>query len=87
MKTIWKTTLNPFSTHVSLPEGAQHLSVKVQKGEVVLYSLVDPVERKVVTSLYILGTGHDVPEDVGKFIGTFMLDEGDLVFHVFDVDE
>ena len=30
------------------------------------------------------GTGHDVPDEPGQYVGTFFMNGGSLVFHVFE---
>ena len=61
------------------------LSVKVQKGIPVLYAIVDdetvPAEVKIRT----YGTGFSVDPFTMKdeYVGSYLLHEGDLVFHVF----
>lgn len=61
------------------------LSVVVQRGQPVLYCLVDPYEP-LRDSMPILtaGTGHDRSDlDASRFIGTYLMRDGALVFHVF----
>lgn len=85
-KTIWKfdvPVVGEFS--VPMPVGAQVLSVQLQHGEAKMWVLVDtawPVEPK---RFAVHGTGHPVPPNRGRFIGTFQLDGGSLVFHLFEI--
>lgn len=74
----------PLSDHIriAMPMGAQVLSVGVQRGKPVLWAKVDPAKPPVFLTLSIRGTGHDA-EGLGPFIGTLLLDDGDLVLHVF----
>jgi hypothetical protein len=32
------------------------------------------------------GTGHDMPDDPGQYVGTFQMHGGALVFHLFEVN-
>ena len=61
------------------------LCVKVQNGKPVLYAIVDDETDKCKHRIEIYGTGFKVDEyiDSSKYIGTFMLNDAELVFHVF----
>ena len=88
MKTIWKFPLQSIDRQsVQMPQGAEILTVQTQRGQPCLWAIVDdvaPMERRV---LEIFGTGHEIHEEMEterKYIGTFQLMSGDLVFHVFE---
>jgi hypothetical protein len=83
MKTIWKWTLKP-QTVIDMPDGAQVLTVQMQHGEPQLWALVDPVAPTVKRVFNIYGTGHSMGDRTGSYIGTFQMDGGSLVFHVFE---
>ncbi len=82
--TIWKFPLAVDDNAVChMPEGARVLTVAVQTGAPWLWAIVDrhaPLEKR---RFAVRGTGHDL-DAVGDYIGTFMLDGGSLVFHVFE---
>ena len=85
MKQVWKYKLGFTVTDdmtISMPAGAELLTVQVQYGAPALWARVDPEARLVKRRIHISGTGHVGAE--GRYIGTFQLDEGRLVFHVFD---
>jgi len=88
--TIWKFQL-PTRGRVSLPmpKGAQLLSVDVQEDVPVLWAIVcaDPAAPKASRVISIRMTGHSVPAEVGTFVGTFQIDRGAYVGHVFDMGE
>lgn len=85
MKTIHKYTIDPFTSTLLMPLGAKPLSVQVQRGEVRLWCEVDDSSTKVLHEVHVYGTGHDITHDSTKcqFVGTFQLDNGQLVFHVY----
>ena len=89
MKTIWKYELRAAGEQCHIvPPGAKSLSVQVQKGVPCVWMLVDPdaaTDPRNTRRFFIFGTGHPIPdsEDL-SFIGTFQLDDGDLVFHLFE---
>jgi hypothetical protein len=83
MKSIWKFPLNPLAP-IMMPVGAKALSVHGQNNEVCLWAEVDIDAPKELRQFVIVGTGHKIPEKVGEFIGSALLDGGKYVFHVFE---
>jgi len=82
-KTIWKFEVRP-KTMTQLPEGAEILSAASQGDSIFIWAVVDPEAPKSGRLVNVYGTGHDIPDYPGKFIGTVMLYGGSLVFHIFD---
>lgn len=82
---IWKFAL-PMQGDLTMPKGARILSVQMQNGQPHLWALVDPKAPLVMRNIRVYGTGWDV-EETGTFIGTFMTEGGQYVFHVFDGPE
>ena len=68
---------------VSMPKGAQILSVQMQHGRPCLWALVNPVLAVEERTVLIRGTGHDAP-GVGRYISTFQMQGRALVFHAFE---
>lgn len=86
MKAIWKFPLSMIdSQSILMPEGAQVLAVQVQGGVPCLWALVDTEAPQVSQTVRIHGTGHrcDDTLDRHNYLGTFQLERGALVFHVF----
>lgn len=87
MQTIHKFTLQPADEQaITLPIGAQLLSVQVQHSEIQLWAIIDTaVVGSYEQRILMVGTGHALPTtDVHvAFLGTVQLMGGDLVFHVF----
>ena len=84
-KAIWKfPALGPLFT-AKMPIGSRVLSVQSQHGSPQMWALVDPEKSTELRQFAFYGTGHPMPDDPGKFVGTFQVDGGDLVFHLFDV--
>lgn len=75
------------SQSVVIPIGAEILSVQTQNGHPCLWALVDPkadTEKRIVE---IFGTGNLISYGIGvsrKYISTFQLEDGLLVFHAFE---
>lgn len=84
-KTIWKFAI-PDSTVVTLtmPQDATPLSVQMQCGSPVLWALVDPEAPKVERTFHVVGTGWDFDPTGTSYVGTFQVQEGLLVFHLFE---
>ncbi len=88
--TIWKFPLPAPDDVVTLmmPRGAVVLSVQVQHETPCVWALVDPEAPKVPRRFRWAGTGHPLDlRGFWKFVGTFQLHGGDLVFHLFDLGE
>ena len=86
MKTVWKYDLYPAEyTDLLVPSGAQVLTAQTQGGKPQLWALVDPDAALEPRRFVVLGTGHTYSKPLGQYIGTFQLDGGVLVFHVFEV--
>lgn len=66
-----------------LPVGARILSIQTQDdGEPYLWALVDPYAPAKEVSFETYGTGWDVPDDPGTYIGTYQ-EVDTYVWHVF----
>ena len=84
---IWKWPLENTDVQVLMMQyGAEILSVQSQYGIPFLWALVYPQAGLSERRIRIYGIGHQVDE-AGKFIGTYQLSGGALVFHVFDCGE
>jgi len=88
-QTIWKFPINPHEIiELEMPYGAKILTVQTQRNEPQLWALVDPHKPPMKRWFRLYGTGHVVEDlviDKSEFIGSFQLDNGALVFHLFEV--
>lgn len=75
---------------LTLSKGAELLDVQEQAGELSLWA---KVEGRIIDSsnsesvaIYMIGTGHEVPVDVGRYITTLQVQTPDalLVVHVYE---
>lgn len=90
MKTIYKYRIETNdSVVIEMHRGAEILAVQVQHGNPFLWAIVDndaPKEKRVFE---VYGTGHELKPltaiDSRKYIGTYQLYGGNLVFHVFEI--
>ena len=83
-KRIWKYNLHPLSSQIMAPRGSRVLCVQAQHGTPRLWVEVYPDEPVEPYPLAVYGTGHEIPDDPGRYIGTFQIDDGAFVFHVYD---
>ena len=87
-KTIWKFQLEITDKQfVRMPQEAEILSVDSQNDTACIWALVDPNKPTEERCFEIFRTGHPVHCDMGidrKFISTFQLRDGQLVFHCFE---
>jgi len=83
MKQIWKFELATERVKkIEMPSGAKVLSVQIQNGIAQLWALVDPGNTEETRTFNTFGTGWEIDEYLGSFIGTYQLPG--LVFHVFE---
>ena len=81
---------------IDMPLGAQIIHVETQHGVPCLWAVVDPDALPVEREFEVYGTGHRMREatytteagNQGRTAlihrGTFMLEDGGLVFHLFE---
>jgi len=91
MLTIYKWAI-PIEDHfiLELPKIAKILTVQTQKGTPQLWAIVDSEMKKETRYFRLSGTGHPLGEDylrIINYIGTFQMENGALVFHLFEIKE
>src|SRR4051812_10783006 len=91
MLTVHKFAL-PFPVtdrfELRLPRGARLLSLQCQQDEPKIWALVESDAPNEVRTFRLVGTGHPIPgiliAEQLRFVGTFQMMDGSLVFHVFE---
>lgn len=83
---VYKYPLGPLGDWITvqMPDKAEVLCVQVQNGAPYLWARVTVGDPPVTRHFRVAGTGHDLGEGVGRYVGTFQLYGGELVFHVFE---
>ena len=86
---IWKWTLQVTDTQsLPMPAGAKVLGVQPQGDFPLrpqLWALVDEKAPVADRTFATYGTGNPMPDgDPGKYVGTYQMHGGALVFHVFE---
>lgn len=87
--TIYKYPLDVQKVQrIKMPSDSEILCVQMQNGKPCLWVSCSPMLEMLYRVINMTGTGHDLSNRVmGKYIGTFQMSEGELVFHVFDGGE
>lgn len=88
-RAIFKWTLQLEDEQVlSVPVGTKLLSVQMQHGSPQVWGICfSPASSMKKITVFIHGTGHPITREVlGRFLGTFQMKDGTLVFHVFVED-
>jgi len=93
MKTIWKFPI-PIEDEfiLEMPERAKVLTVQTQENPALanldvgcLWAIVNPEAPKLKYKFRVFGTGNPFPDDhaLMEYIGTFQMQAGRLVWHLF----
>ncbi len=87
MKTIWKfpVPLTDESTVLEMPANAEILTAQVQGDQPQLWAIVDPTAVTELRTFRTYGTGHRIDQDPGRYVATYQLHGGGLIFHVFEI--
>lgn len=86
MRTVYKYPI-PVRDEIilDLPAGAEVIHVDQQDEQTMLWALVDPDAPKVFRRFRLAETGHPLgDDDVLHHVGSYMLMNGALVFHLFE---
>ena len=72
---------------IVMPNGAQILKVECQHNIPCLWVLADLEHLSIKRTFRFAGTGHPIDhlKDDLQFISTFQMDNGNLIFHIFEV--
>jgi hypothetical protein len=72
---------------LALPQGAIPFCMKEQRGLLMLWCLVDPDMPGWCRAFRLSGTGHTIEQsaDQLKYIDSVSLNNGELVFHLFEI--
>ena len=86
MKTIWKFPLEGARLQkVIMPKDAEILSAQLQHDSLYMWARVEISDEHEVREIATYGTGHEMIDAPQRFIDTFQVSNGRLVFHVFEI--
>lgn len=87
-KQVWKFELEIKDYQIiRLPKESEILTAQSQNGIPCIWALVKPNNSNEERFFELFGTGHNIHCDMGidrKYIGTFQLLNGNLVYHLFE---
>ena len=85
MKTIHKFPLAP-PFILNIPANAKILTVQAVDNMPFVWVELDTDEPYIKRNLMVVGTGHSFPKHVTKheYIGTFQVDGGEIIIHVYE---
>lgn len=86
MKTIYKYKIETTDSQtISMPKASQVLTVQVQHGKPHIWAYIDNTDNsEEPRTIEVFGTGNPIPEGARRYIGSYQLFGGDLIFHVFE---
>jgi len=83
MRVIYKYPLEIIGEQkISLPEDFDVLKIGEQRGNLMLWASGDNTLPDISVTLYIIGTGHPMPEGVLSHMDSVLMSNG-LVWHVY----
>ena len=84
---IWKFPLETIDIQeIEMPSSFEVLTIQTQSGIPCIWAMVNPDAPKVKVKFEIFGTGHPFKQNGNrKYIGTYQLHNGALVFHCFQL--
>lgn len=86
MTTIWKYSLKVTDQQeLQIPKGGELLCVQTQADGPCLWVKVDDAQPKVNRYFAIYGTGNPIRDITQRYIGTFQMHKGALVFHLYEL--
>ena len=93
MRTIWKypiQILPSLGFIIRMPKEARFLSVQTQGDSPQMWFTVDTDLEIEDRKFFVVETGEEIPKElftVADYLGTFRLSKGDLVLHLFEVQD
>jgi hypothetical protein len=86
-RAIWKFVIDVKDEFfLEMPPGAKVLSVQEQDGVPCLWAAVRPsaAQHPQQRRFFVVGTGHPMPKDATKYLGTFQLQGGAFIGHLWE---
>lgn len=88
-KTIWKFPIQVTSEfQLEMPRNSYIIHIDVQKSSPQLWAIVDPDSLKETRKFGLIETGVRFSDDLwdrSVYVGTFQLNSGDIVLHLFEI--
>jgi len=85
MRTIYKYEVGRGTNVIEMPIGARVLTVQSQYGKAFIWALIDTVNIDHVPRRFeAFETGESLGKTEFQYIGTFQLDGGSSIYHLFE---
>lgn len=87
MGVIYKYKIETTDSQViAIPKSGQILTVQIQMGEPCIWVYIDNTDEMAhePRTIEVFGTGNPIPDGARRYIGTYQLYRGELIFHVFE---
>ena len=84
MKTIHKYQMKKFMDPIMMPEGAEILSIQIQRLTICIWAMVNdeaPIKQR---DIYMFGTYQILPKDMSEYKYITTLQVGELIWHFFE---
>lgn len=82
---IWKWRLKVVGDQeIETPDGWEPLCVDAQNGVPCIWAKVFPSAPQVKRKIYVVGTGHPMLNFPLRYLGSFQLQGGAFVGHIFE---
>ncbi len=83
----YKLNISDRTQEIEMPIGSEILCVQIQYGEPVIWAKVNPDNETETIKIITVFIGSPMTGEEGRYIGTYQIREGSLVFHVFEEGE
>lgn len=85
-KEIWKYPVDLARKHqeIAIPRGSVFLAAQLQYARPVMWWLVDPDAEKTMHGFHLYMTGEPIEGQPGRYLGTYQLDNGAFVLHLYE---
>lgn len=83
-KQIFKYPLLQGYSQIWMPKNAEVLTVQEQRDFPYIWALIDNTAVLEARGFFVYPTGEVITAPIGKYLGTFQVYNGDLVYHVFE---
>lgn len=83
MRTIHKYRVELGANRLIMPKNADILTAQFQDGQIQIWAVVDDRAWTEQRYVYVLGTGHELPADMGRSEYVATVQGGPFVWHVF----
>ena len=88
METVYKYLLQPGNHTIEMPKKAEILTINTQDEEAFVWAKIDTNQTTELRRFFTTGTGMPILNCVKKqYVGSFMMNNKSLVFHVFEILE